>query len=128
MREGGGNSAALFLFCRSERAMPLPRPHFVSGDNIDTSIVDELVAVLAAHPGGLRRWSVMNAIRQRRRAAARDIPLKMEAEIERTFRQFCARDISDTLGAALFCRPGEKAGEVWALAAPPAVTVVTTAE
>ena len=99
--------------------MPLPRPHFASEDP-DTSIVEELVAVLAPHPGGLRRWSVMNAIRQRRRAAARDIPLKMEAEIERTFRHFCTRDVLRTPGAALFCRPGEKAGEVWALAAPPA--------
>jgi hypothetical protein len=89
-----------------------------TAEKTDTAIVDELVAVLAAHPGGLRRWSVMNAIRQRRRAAARDIPLKMEADIERIFRLFCTRDASRAQPAPLFCRPGEKAGEVWALAVP----------
>ena len=94
----------------------MPHSRFVP-EGPDTSIVEELVAVLAPHPGGLRRWSVMNAIRQRRRAASRDIPLKMEAEIERTFRHFCARDTLHSPGTALFCRPVEKAGEVWALAA-----------
>jgi hypothetical protein len=97
----------------------LPRFNFVSEDLVN-SIVEELIAVLAPHPGGLRRWSVMNAIRQRRRAASRDIPLKMEAEIERIFRQFCASDALRAPGAAIFCRPGEKAGEVWAMVVPPA--------
>ena len=53
-------------------------------------LLDELVAVLAPAPAGLRRWSVMNAIRKNRRAAGRDIPLKMESEVERVFRRFCA--------------------------------------
>ena len=98
-------------------------------------IVDELVAVLAPHPKGLRRWSVMRTIRKNREAQSRDIPLKLEADVERAFRQFCA-DAADasmrTVAAdqALFYRPAEKAGEVWALrpqaaavpeeAAPPA--------
>jgi hypothetical protein len=84
------------------------------------SIVAELIAALAPHPGGLRRWSVMRAIRKKREAVSRDIPLKFEADIERTFRQFCSnaadagtRKIAD--GDALFYRPAEKAGEVWAL-------------
>ena len=83
-------------------------------------IVDELIAVLAAHPGGLRRWSVMRTIRKNREAQSRDIPLKLEADVERAFRQFCA-DAADasmrTVAAdqALFYRPAEKAGEVWAL-------------
>ena len=79
------------------------------------TIVEELVAALAPHPKGLRRWSVMRAIRKSREAAAREIPLKLEADVERTFRQFCRDDDMRASGTALFCRPAEKAGEVWAL-------------
>ncbi len=86
---------------RHDRSVALPDP----------ALVEELVAVLTPHPAGLRRWSVMNAIRKTRKSASRDIPLKLEAEIERAFRQHC-RD-----GAAnpRFRRPDETAGEVWAL-------------
>ena len=79
------------------------------------TIVEELVAALAPHPGGLRRWSVMRAIRKSREAVAREIPLKLEADVERAFRQFCRDDGMRASGTALFCRPAEKAGEVWAL-------------
>jgi hypothetical protein len=79
------------------------------------TIVEELIAALAPHPGGLRRWSVMRAIRKNREAVSRDIPLKLESDVERTFRQFCRDDGMRASGAALFCRPAEKAGEVWAL-------------
>jgi len=79
------------------------------------TIVEELVAALAPHPKGLRRWSVMRAIRKNRDAQARDIPLKLEADVERAFRQFCRDDNMRASGTALFCRPAEKAGEVWAL-------------
>ena len=79
------------------------------------TIVEELVAALAPHPGGLRRWSVMRAIRTNREAMAREIPLKLEADVERAFRQFCRGDGIRASGTALFCRPAEKAGEVWAL-------------
>ena len=84
------------------------------------TIVEEIVAALAPHPKGLRRWSVMRSIRKNREAVSRDIPLKLEADVERAFRQFCA-DAADasmrTVAAdkALFYRPAEKAGEVWAL-------------
>ncbi len=81
------------------------------------TIVEELVTTLAPHPGGLRRWSVMRAIRKGREAVSREIPLKLEADVERTFRQFCRNDGAQASGTALFCRPAEKAGEVWALAA-----------
>ena len=81
------------------------------------TIVEELVAALTPHPEGLRRWSVMRAIRKNREAASREIPIKLEADVERTFRQFCSS--SGPSGAPLFCRPAEKAGEVWALAARP---------
>ena len=79
------------------------------------TIVEELVAALAPHPKGLRRWSVMRAIRKNRDAQSRDIPLKLEADVERAFRQFCRNDGMRASGTALFCRPAEKAGEVWAL-------------
>lgn len=79
------------------------------------TIVEELVAALAPHPEGLRRWSVMRAIRKSREAVSREIPLKLEADVERTFRQFCRNDGARTSGTVLFCRPAEKAGEVWAL-------------
>ena len=76
------------------------------------TLIEELVAVLAPHPGGLRRWSVMNAIRKARQSQSRDIPLKMEADIERAFRAACS---SSAGRAARFRRPSETAGEVWAL-------------
>jgi len=79
------------------------------------TIVEELVAALTPHPGGLRRWSVMRVIRTNREAMAREIPLKLEADVERAFRQFCRGDGIRASGTALFCRPAEKAGEVWAL-------------
>jgi hypothetical protein len=79
------------------------------------TIVEELVAALTPHPGGLRRWSVMRAIRKSREAVSREIPLKLEADIERAFRQFCRNDGARGPGTALFYRPAEKAGEVWAL-------------
>src|ERR1043165_7147956 len=79
------------------------------------TIVEELVAALAPHPKGLRRWSVMRAIRKIREAQARDIPLKLESDVERAFRRFCRDDDMRASGTVLFCRPAEKAGEVWAL-------------
>ena len=79
------------------------------------TIVEELVAALAPHPKGLRRWSVMRAIRKGREAVSREIPLKLEADVERTFRRFCRNDEMRASGTALFYRPAEKAGEVWAL-------------
>lgn len=79
------------------------------------TIVEELIAALAPHPKGLRRWSVMRAIRKSREAVAREIPIKLESDVERTFRQFCRDDDMRASGRVLFYRPAEKAGEVWAL-------------
>jgi hypothetical protein len=86
----------------------------------DQPILYELIKVLAPHPGGLRRWSVMRAIRNDRERASRDISQKFEDEVERTFRRFCAdADNAKTRTCdateALFYRPREKAGEVWAI-------------
>jgi hypothetical protein len=79
------------------------------------SIVEEIIAALRPHPAGLRRWSVMRAIRTSRQAISQEIPLKLEADVERTFRQFCQGDGLRGSDTALFYRPTEKAGEVWAL-------------
>jgi hypothetical protein len=85
----------------------------------DHVILAELSAVLVRHPGGLRRWSVMRAIRKERERTGQDIPQNFEAEVERTFRRFCADVDAKTGGGAakdaLFFRPSEKAGEVWAI-------------
>ena len=86
----------------------------------DNPLVGELVAVLARHPAGLRRWSVMRAIRAARSKAAKPIPQKFEEQVERTFRRFsaCATDGESrvcTENEAPFYRPAETAGEVWAL-------------
>ena len=85
----------------------------------DAVILDELRTVLAAHPGGLRRWSVMRAIRKNRDSTGQDIPQNLEVEVERMFRRFCADAYKKHGGGisrdALFCRPSEKAGEVWAI-------------
>jgi len=86
----------------------------------DNPILTEIIKVLAPYPGGLRRWSVMRAIRSNREHASRDIPQKLEDEVERAFRRCCA-DMVDSKGRvsaasdALFYRPREKAGEVWAV-------------
>src|ERR1700754_5088999 len=87
----------------------------VSGDPF---VLAELVKVLSPHPGGLRRFSVMRAIRALRDRSQRPVSLKFEAEIERAFRSSCANwaggkvpDSSNTL----FYRPDGKAGEVWAV-------------
>src|SRR5579884_2657072 len=83
----------------------------------DDSILAELIKVLAPHPGGLRRWSVMRAIRTDRERASLDIPQKLEDDVERVFRRHCA-DYGDSKSRpcspekALFHRPREKAGEV----------------
>lgn len=81
-------------------------------------ILNELIAVLKPHARGLRRWSVMKAMRDNRKRKSRDIPHKFEDDIERVFRRFCA-DTPGTLSAANenapFYRPLDTAGEVWAM-------------
>jgi hypothetical protein len=84
----------------------------------EPSILCELAVVLAPHPGGLRRWSVMRAIRDNRHRASREVSLKFEAEVERAFRSSCSNwgDVKcPDPESALFYRPPGKAGEVWAM-------------
>lgn len=82
----------------------------------------DLIQVLLPHPDGLRRWSIMRAIRSRREKSGGEISPKLEDEIERVFRMFCAGEprskgfkVRCSPENALFHRPKEKAGEVWAL-------------
>jgi len=77
--------------------------------------VVDLIGVLRAHPGGLRRWSVMRAMRNRRKDSAGPIPQKFEDEVERVFRRWCAGADNAHDCTTLFYRPEERAGEVWAV-------------
>jgi hypothetical protein len=81
-------------------------------------LLGELIKVLKPHARGLRRWSVMRAMRDNRLRQSRDIPQKFEDDVERVFRRFCAEDAQTRICAAEsapFYRPRESAGEVWAL-------------
>ena len=91
----------------------------INAKPIDAVCLADLIAVLQAHPRGLRRWSVMRAMRLRAEKAHREVTPKFEDDVERVFRRFCE---GDTVRAGmadaseeLFFRPKETAGEVWAL-------------
>ncbi|MBS0275856.1 MAG: hypothetical protein JSR55_16070 [Proteobacteria bacterium] len=85
----------------------------------DQTLLLDLIAVLTANKAGLRRWSVMRAMRQRAEKANREVTPKFEDDVERAFRKFCEGDAVRSGNAnpatALFFRPKEKAGEVWAI-------------
>ncbi len=109
-----------YLNFRGQR--PGQRPEMGAADSQypDAPILHEIIAVLRPHPRGLRRWSVMRAIRADRGRNSRDVPQKFEEQIERTFRRFCADATAATSRTctaekAPFYRPQGMAGEVWAL-------------
>ena|SRR5579862_7488673 len=82
----------------------------------EKSCLSDLISVLQANPGGLRRWSVMRAMRQRRERSGHEIPMKFEDNVERLFRDHCGSDTAAAdAGTSLFYRPKDKAGEVWAV-------------
>lgn len=103
--------ADILLVRRKGQAARMRRGHE------DPQVLEELVKALAPHPGGLRRWSVMRAIRTDRERASRPVSLKFEDEIERVFRNFCAAwaDPGKRSDNAVFYVPEGKAGEVWAV-------------
>jgi hypothetical protein len=101
---------------QDERAAPAFRRQtdIAFRDRAHQPILGELIAVLKPHARGLRRWSVMRAMRENRMRRSHDIPQKFEDDIERIFRRFCAEDTGAAENAP-FYRPRETAGEVWAL-------------
>ena len=116
---GGAGTDAIMKHANAEnyfarRSLDAAAPN-AFGDSI---VLDELVKVLSPHPGGLRRFSVMRAIRALRERSSRPVSLKFEAEIERAFRSACANWSGGKPpegNSALFYRPEGKAGEVWAV-------------
>jgi hypothetical protein len=81
----------------------------------DRSLLLDLIAVLQENPAGLRRWSVMRAMRTRRARSGHEITPKFEDEVERMFREYCASEPPRENETRPFFKPKEKAGEVWAV-------------
>lgn len=106
-------------------------PVHIGKRQTDPATLFDLVKVLSRHPKGLRRWSVMHAIRVERSHSKREIPQRIEDEVERIFRSRCENfaKSSEDGQTALFYLPKEKAGEVWAVYPERAVAVLAeTAE
>jgi len=82
---------------------------------VDDTWLAELIEVLTATPLGLRRWSVMRAMRKLAEKHNRDISPKFENDVERVFRFYCENESGASPNDKLFFRPKEKAGDVWAV-------------
>jgi hypothetical protein len=86
---------------------------------LDPALLEDLVTVLLAHPGGLRRWTLMRAMRSLSEKANREITPRFEDDVERTFRHHCEGDsIRSSLSGdipVIFFRPTDSVGEVWSV-------------
>ena len=78
-------------------------------------LLGDLIVVLEENPAGLRRWSVMRAMRERRERAGHEITPKFEDRIERLFREYCVSEPPREDDTRPFFKPRDKAGEVWAV-------------
>jgi hypothetical protein len=83
--------------------------------SFDRTLLNDLIAVLQDNKAGLRRWSVMRAMRTRRARTGHEITPKFEDEVERLFREYCVGDPPHENDTRPFFRPKDKAGEVWAV-------------
>ena len=86
----------------------------------EAGYVMDLISVLQSHPGGRRRWAVMQAIRKLRTEAGTPVPENFEHAVESAFQQHCAGSgvFNKSKGAtkpALFYWPLGKVGGVWAV-------------
>jgi hypothetical protein len=87
----------------------------VSRRHVDDTSLAELIIVLTAAPAGLRRWSVMRAMRKLAERHNREIAPKFENDVERVFRFYCENADGPSSNEKFFYRPKEKAGDVWAV-------------
>jgi hypothetical protein len=81
-------------------------------------LLTDLIDILKPHEKGLRRWSVMRAMRETHQRRSREISPRFEHDIERVFRRYCVNEATlqaCSPEAAPFFRPSDTAGEVWAL-------------
>ena len=86
----------------------------------EAGYVRDLISVLQSHPGGRRRWAVMQAIRKLRTEAGTAVPENFEHAVESAFQQHCAgsgvfNKSKETTKPALFHWPLGKVGGVWAV-------------
>jgi hypothetical protein len=101
---------------RETFADPIQPREFTAPRRIgDDTCLADLVEVLSAAPAGLRRWSVMRAMRKLAEKRSHEVALKFESDVERVFRFYCESENGAAANEKLFYRPKEKAGDVWAV-------------
>jgi hypothetical protein len=86
----------------------------------EAGYVMDLISVLQSHPGGRRRWAVMQAIRKLRTETGAPVPENFEHAVESAFQQHCLgsgvfNKSKAATKPALFHWPLGKVGGVWAV-------------